>query len=48
MIFLIEYDRAEARVHQTTEVREAAAALLGKLGVPLPPQLHGIEPVPAD
>jgi transposase len=47
-IKVVEYDRAEARVHQTAEVREEAAALLGKLGVPLPPQLHGIEPVPAD
>ena len=45
-IKVVEYDRAEARVRQTTEVRDEAAALLGQLGVPLPPQLHAIEPVP--
>ncbi len=46
-IKVVEYDRAEARVRQTTEVREETAALLTKLGVPLPPQLHAIEPISA-
>jgi Transposase DDE domain len=47
-IKVVEYDRAEARVQQTTEVRKETAALLAKLGVPLPPKLHAIEPIPAD
>ena len=44
---VVEYDRAGARVLQTTEVREETAALLQKLGVPLPPRFHAIEPAPA-
>lgn len=44
---VVEYDRAGARVLQTTEVREEAAALLEQLGVPLPQRCHAIEPVPA-
>ena len=46
-IKVVEYDRAGARVLQTTEVREEAAALLQQLGVPLPPRFHAIEPAPA-
>ena len=46
-IKVVEYDRAEARIRQTTEVRDETAALLAKLGVPLPPQLHAVEPLPA-
>jgi hypothetical protein len=42
----VEYDRAGARVLQTTEVREEAAALLQQIGVPLPQRFHAIEPVP--
>lgn len=45
-IMVVEYDRADARVRQTTEVREETAALLEKLGVPLPQDLHAIEPIP--
>lgn len=46
-IKVVEYDRAGARVLQTTEMREEAAALLKHLGEPLPPRLHAIEPTPA-
>lgn len=46
-IKVVEYDRAGARVLQTTEVREETAALLKQLGVPLPPRLHAIEIAPA-
>jgi len=46
-IKVVEYDRAGARVLQTTEVREETAALLQQLGVPMPQRFHAIEPVPA-
>ncbi len=46
-IKVVEYDRAGARVLQTTEVREETAALLKQLGVPLPPRFHAIERAPA-
>jgi transposase len=46
-IKVVEYDRGEARIRQTTEIRDETAALLTKLGVPLPPQLHAVERVPA-
>jgi hypothetical protein len=42
-IKVIEYDRGEARVRQTTELRAGAVALLAKLNVKLPPKLHAIE-----
>ncbi len=45
-IKVVEYDRGEARVRQTTELRPEAVALLAKLGVALPPKLHSVEPVP--
>lgn len=41
-IKVVEYERAGARVRQTTEVRGAAADLLRKLRVPLPPKLHHV------
>jgi len=47
-IKVIEYDRTEARIQQTTEVRKEVAALLGKLGVALPPKLHSIAPIATD
>jgi hypothetical protein len=47
-IKVVEYDRAEARVQQTSEVRKETAALLAKLGVPSPPRLHAIEPIPGN
>jgi len=46
-IKVVEYDRGEARIQQTCELRPDVEALLVKLGVPLPPRLHGVEPIPA-
>jgi transposase len=48
-IKVVEYDRGEARIRQTTEVRPEVAAWLMKLRVPMPPKLHcvGAAPVPA-
>jgi transposase len=43
---VVEYDRAEVRVQQTSEIRKETAELLGKLGVPLPTRVHAIGPVP--
>jgi hypothetical protein len=39
-IKVVEYERGEARVQQTTEVRPAIAVLLGYLKVKLPPKIH--------
>jgi transposase len=47
-IQVVEYDRGDARIRQTTEVRPEAIALLKKLRVPLPPKLHTVEPAPGD
>jgi hypothetical protein len=44
-IKVIRYDRGEARVQQTTEIRPEVAALLRKLEVPLPPRIHSVEPL---
>lgn len=41
-IKVVDYERGGARVHQTTEVRSAVAALLRRLKVPLPPKLHHV------
>jgi transposase len=41
-IKVVEYERGEARVRQTTEVRGEVSALLKKLGVPPPPKLHHV------
>ena len=46
-IKVVEYERAGARVRQTTDVRPEAAALLRKLKVPLPPKLHAVAAIPA-
>lgn len=46
-IKVVEYDRGEARIQQTSELRKDLEALLVKLGVPRPPRLHGVEPIPA-
>ena len=46
-IQVVEYDRAEARIQQTTEVRPDAVELLKKLRVAPPPKLHSVVPVPA-
>jgi Transposase DDE domain len=45
-IQVVEYDRGEARIQQTTEVRPEAEELLRKLKVALPPKLHSVTPVP--
>jgi hypothetical protein len=45
-IQVVEYDRGEARIRQTTEVRPEVEMLLRKLGVALPPKLHSVESVP--
>src|SRR6266567_6133130 len=46
-IKVVEYDRGETRVQQTSELREDPEALLVKLGVPPPPRLHAIGPIPS-
>lgn len=40
---VVEYERGEVRVRQTTEMRPDVAALLRTLKVPPPPKLHAIE-----
>ncbi len=45
-IKVVEYDRGEARIRQTTEVRPEALAILKKLHVPPPPKLHTVEVAP--
>jgi transposase len=45
-IKVIEYDRAGARIQQTTALRPTTAALLKTLGVEPPPPLHVVAPVP--
>lgn len=40
---VVEYERGEVRVRQTTEMRPDIAALLRTLKVPPPPKLHAIE-----
>jgi hypothetical protein len=47
-IQVVEYDRAEARVQQTTEMRPEAELLLRKLKVALPPKVHSVTPIPDD
>jgi len=45
-IKVVEYERAGARVRQTTEVRPAVAALLRTLRVSAPPKLHALQHAP--
>lgn len=47
-IKVVEYERASARMHQTTELRPDVARLLADLRVPQPPRLHSVVPEPAD
>jgi transposase len=47
-IKVVEYDRAGARIQQTTALRPATAALLKTLGVEPPPPLHAVAPLPQD
>jgi len=44
---VVEYERAGARIRQTTEPQPQVVALLKQLHVPLPPRLHSLEAVPA-
>jgi len=44
-IKVVEYDRGETRIQQTTELRAGLEQLLVKLGVPLPPRLHTVAPI---
>ena len=43
-IKVVEYQRGGVHVQQTTEIRPAAAALLARLKVELPPKIHGVTP----
>ena len=45
-IKVIEYERAGARIQQTTALRPTTAALLKTLGVEPPPPLHVVAPAP--
>jgi len=47
-IKVVAYERAGARVHQTTELRPDVVRLLADLRVPQPPRLHSVVPQPAD
>lgn len=46
-IQVVEYDRGEARIRQTTEVRRDLEPVLRQLKVAPPPKLHSVIPVPA-
>jgi transposase len=46
-IKVVEYERGEARVRQTSEVRGDLADLVKRLGVPLPPRFHSVGPTPS-
>ena len=43
---LVEYERGDVRVRQTTELTPAVANLLQQLEIPLPPKLHRVETAP--
>jgi hypothetical protein len=45
---VVEYERGDARVVQTTEVSVEIEALLRRLRVAKPPKLHAVEAAPAD
>jgi transposase len=45
-IQVVEYDRNESRIQQTTQLRAEHQTLLEQLRVALPPRLHAITPVP--
>jgi transposase len=42
-IKVVEYERGEARVRQTTEVRGPAAEILRRLKVAAPPRFHAVK-----
>ena len=45
-IKVVEYERGQARIQQTTELRREALALLRRLQVPAPPRLHSVRAAP--
>ena len=45
-IKVVEYERGNARVRQTTEITTTVANLLQQLEIPLPPKLHRVESTP--
>ncbi|MFO1395229.1 MAG: hypothetical protein U1F09_15875 [Steroidobacteraceae bacterium] len=47
-IKVVDYERAETRIRQTTDVRPSVAALLRELKVPPPPRLHSIAENPGN
>jgi hypothetical protein len=47
MIQVIEYDRGEARIQQTTELRDDHRDLFVRLRVPMPARVHALAQVPA-
>lgn len=46
-IQVVEYDHGEARVQQTTQLRDEHRLLLEQLGLQPPPRIHAVSPVPA-
>jgi transposase len=46
-IQVVEYDRGEARVQQTTQLRDEHVTLLEQLGVPAPVRVHAVASVPS-
>ena len=46
-IKVVEYDRGEARIQQTTEMGLEAQTLLQKLKVASPPKVHSVLPIPS-
>jgi transposase len=46
-IKVVEYDRGQARVRQTMQIRTEVAGLLKQLRVPQPPAIHGATEIPA-
>jgi transposase len=46
-IKVVEYDRDEARILQTTQLRKEAEAILKRLGMPQPPKIHSLAEAPA-
>jgi transposase len=46
-IKVVEYDHDQARIQQTSELRPEVGDLLRRLGVPLPPTLHSVRPLPS-
>jgi len=45
-IKVVEYERGEVKVRQTTELRREVVGLLKQVGVPAPPRLHHVESAP--